>query len=212
MMTIGIANAKVPKMEIANHLRDIYKEVGARVEVILYPHDHIYYKNKRISFKKYYHILKENHMDILIVMLSKEDLLKDKDEKIPLDMMVVMSDVLTEIDKEHSKRYKCKIVNKIRQQACTILPLGLEGKVENHPNQFITYGLGRNAVISASSVEMDVEGSYLLQCCVKDAIETVGGKTVEEQEFSIKAPSEDIDMALAGVATLLLYGMEITSK
>lgn len=212
MVTIGIANAKGPKAEVAAHLQDIYEAKGAKVEVILRPDHHLYYKNKRVSFNKYQQILKENYTDILIVMLNKEDFLKDQDENIPLDMMVVMSNVLTEINKSSAKRYRCKILNKMRQHSCIVLPLGLEEQVLNHRSQFITYGLGRNAVVSASSVEVGVEGSYLLQCCVKEAIETVRGEIVEEQEFPITSGSEDIDMTLASVATLLLYGMEITSK
>ena len=69
MITIGIANAKVLNIEIANHLQGIYEQAGAKVEVILHLYNGFYYKNKRIGFRKYHKELKENYTDILIIIL-----------------------------------------------------------------------------------------------------------------------------------------------
>ena len=210
MITIGIADSMIAQTEVADHLKNIYSEAGARVEVILHPFNRLYYKNRQIGFRKYYKVLKDKYTDILIVKLTREGILNNVYKKIPLDVVIVTSDALTDTKGNNSKLYGHKIINSIGNYSYTIIPAAFENKANLGKNkrQLITYGMGRNAMVSASSIDIDVEGYHLLQCCIKSAIETFQGKVIDEQEFAIKVAQKDVDITLAGIATLLIYGID----
>lgn len=210
MITIGIADAMVSKTRVVDHLQNIYKGAGAKVEVVLQSDSGFYYKNKQVSFRKYCRLLKEQYTDILIIMLTRDGILNERYKMFPLDIMIVTSEALKGRRGNNLRLYEHKITHSIRENSHAIVPVGFENKkiLNNSASQLITYGVGRNAMVSASSVDVDVQGHHILQCCIKNNIETFQGNTIGEQEFSIKIAQKDVDLALVGVATLLLYGID----
>lgn len=72
----------------------------------------------------------------------------------------------------------------------------------------ITYGINPKACVTASSIQQDMSGNTIVQCCIQQGFITQDNKKIEPQEFTVtvgKWNQENIDLILGVVtATLLL--------
>lgn len=162
----------------------------------------IYYNNKRMALKNYINKLKEKEqIDLLVIELTKEGVEHNIYEHIQFNFAMFFPKAKYPSTKNNLSTHLFKLV----QAHYYIIP-------ETYPKrkkEFITYGWSEEANISASSAEVQVDGSLSLQCCVNPShLMCIKGLNTL-REFAIEVPFNDVDGALAGIATMILYGLEI---
>ncbi|MEF9959869.1 MAG: hypothetical protein RR448_02300 [Niameybacter sp.] len=162
----------------------------------------VYFNHKKISLRSYIeHLQKREAPDLLIVELTKEAL-----EKAVYDQL--RFNVALFFDKPSTKHILSKNgiytrLFKLIRASYYIIPESYHHKDQ----RYITYGWSEAANISASSAELQVNGSLSVQCCVNPT--TSASEIKSMREFTVEVPFNDVEATLASVATMLIYGIKI---
>lgn len=206
MITIAVANVLESSEQTVEFIYDTSLKEGIKALGIS-PKDNIIYKNnKRIRLKEYINELKQSKtIDLLLLELNKEGLQKAIYENIKFDIAVLFS------PKKHNKKmmnnkayFNRKILQGI-QSDFYIIPDTYQFK----RSEYITYGWSKAADISASSAQKNLEGDMNIQCCIQNRMPSFKGEVGTPREFCIHSEGDDVEGMLAGVATMLLYGINI---
>lgn len=166
----------------------------------------MYHNNKKIPLRTYIEQIKtKKNPDLLIVELTKEAMEKSVYENIKFNIALLFENA--SYNKKHMMG-KDILHNKSLEMIKAnyyIVPEAYHKK----DHQYITYGWSKEANISASSAELQVDGTLSVQCCIKPSMPTFKGDVNLLREFGIEVPFNDVDATLAAVATLIIYGLQI---
>lgn len=206
MITIAVANVLESSQQTVEFIYNTSLKQGIKA-LSISPKDNIIYKNnKRIRLKEYINQLKHsNTIDLLLMQLNKEGLQKAIYENIKFDIAVLFA------TRNHNKKmisHKAYLNRRLLQSIQSdfyIIPDTYRFKKE----ECITYGWSKAADISASSAQRSIEGDMNIQCCIQNIIPSFQGEVDIPREFGINAQSDNVEGMLAGVATMLLYGIDI---
>lgn len=166
----------------------------------------MYHNSKKIPLRNYIKQIQEKkHPDLLIVELNKEAMEKAIYEHIEFNIALLFEESVH--DKKHmtNKGIVHSRLLKMIKANYYIIPETYHKKSK----QYITYGWSKEASISASSAEVQVDGSLSVQCCIKPCMPTLEGHLNILREFGIEVPFNNVEATLAAVATLMIYGLKI---
>ncbi|MBP3910779.1 MAG: hypothetical protein J6D39_04565 [Niameybacter sp.] len=169
----------------------------------------VYYNNKKIPLRDYIEQIKlHKHPDLLIVELSKEAMEKAIYENIKFNIALFFED--TSYDRKYLFNrgvLPSKLLNMIKANYY-IIPESYHKKNK----KYITYGWSDDASVSATSAEIQIDGSLNVQCCIKSCMPTLEGAATTLREFGIEVPFNDVEATLAAVATLIIYGIRLNEN
>ena len=202
MITLAINSCTESSKNALQLIYDQSKQNGIKIMHIKPQETSVYYNNKRIPLKNYIDTLKvKEQPDLLVVELTKEGINNSIYEQIRFNLALFLQKPNYPLSKNS---LYTRLFNLI-QAHYYIIP----ETYHKRRKEYITYGWSEMANISASSVEQQIDGSLSLQCCIKpsatinvDALNTL-------REFAVEVPFNDVEAALAGIATMTLYGIEI---
>lgn len=204
MVTVAIANVLESSKQALEFIYETSKTNGLKLQRISPKQSVLYVHNKKVPLKHYIEeIEKENTCDLLIVELSKEAMRKQLYEHLDFNIAVLFE--------AYEQKQKNKRIH-VSQQLIRHMKAKyyvLPDRYKNRMAQSITYGWSKGAHISATSAQTTVDGQMELQCCVGQTISTMKGDTVPLKEFGIASTCHSIEGILAGVATLVLYGIDL---
>lgn len=206
MITIAVANVLESSEQAMKFIYNTSLKQGVKT-LSISPKDNIIYKNnKRIRLKEYISELERSKdVDLLLMELNKEALQKAIYENIKFDIAVLFD---PKIDSKNTIGYKTYLSRKILRNIKSnfyIIPDTYKFKRA----EYITYGWSNAADISASSAERSIEGDMNIQCCIQNSIPSFNGEIDMPREFCIQSRGDSVEGMLAGVATMLLYGINI---
>lgn len=202
MITLAINSCTESSRNALQLIYNQSKQNGIKIVHIKPQENSIYYNNKRIPLKNYIDTLKtKEQADLLVVELTKEGIDSSIYEQIRFNLALFFQKSKYPLSKDDISTRLFKLI----QAHYYIIP----ETYHKRQKEFITYGWSEQANISASSAELQIDGSLSLQCCIKPStvINVDGLNTL--REFGIEVPFNDVDGALAGIATMILYGIEI---
>lgn len=193
MITVAIPNISEMSEKMIQFIFQVSTQAGLQVEVFMPTKHTIYKKHKRISLKRYIDLMeKKNQLDLLIIKLTKQTLEKGFYQHVPFHIVVLPSkETGSEMNRKASVR-----LNTIKrmQSGYYVLPKERDAFITNS----VTYGWHKEADVSASSAQVEVDGGMQIQCCM-------GGK-----EFSVNSKVNNPQSILAGIAILRLYGVDLS--
>lgn len=207
MITIGIDNTLELGSEAVEYIHSFALKRGIHVHHIAPKESTIYRLNRVFALKDYYHYLEEEgKTDILIIELNKRGIETNIYKNLGFNIIVLFDEKVEEEKGEHKIIKKYDLVEKLKSKYY-VLPDTYKIKTKG----CITYGWSQEADISVSSAEKTVEGLTELQCCIQTCIPSIKGSITMPVEFPVKANINNVDSVLAGVATILLYGLNINT-
>lgn len=206
MITIAVANVLESSEQAVKFIQDMSLKQGIKTWSIS-PKDTILYKNnKKIRLKEYMdELAKEEAIDMLIMQLNKEALAKQVYENINFDIAVLFNANVHNKRMAYNKAYLSRKLMKDIQSSYYIIPETCKCQSEGH----ITYGWGQSANISASSAQKSLEGETSVQCCIQTMLPSFKGGMRIPREFCVQSHLDNVEGMLAGIATMLLYGINI---
>ena len=204
MITLAVNSCAESSKKAVQLIYDQSMQKGLKLLHIKPQDTSVYFNNKRIPLRNYINTLQDKEApDLLVVELTKEGIEKAIYEKIKFNVALFFDKPLT----KHilSKNGIYTRLFKLIQATYYIIP-----ETYHHKNQkYITYGWSEAANISASSAELQVDGSLSLQCCVNPSEVIPEGTLDVLREFTVEVPFNNVEAALAGIATMMIYGIEI---
>ena len=168
---------------------------------------------KRI--KDYFNELEKNNVDIAILKIDFNDLLKEIFYNIKFDV-IIFTDKADEIDEDKIETYR-KIMKKtfslLNENGVAIVNSDdndLSSFLSGIKHYIVTYGFNLKASITTSSVG-DFMDKDDIMCCLQRTIHTKNGKILEPQEFKIKADLNGMDLynVLAAATFALINGVDV---
>lgn len=206
MITVAVANVLESSEKALQFIYQTSKNRGLKVESISPQTSTVYKKNKRIPLKHYMEQLSQTKkLDLLIVELTKEALERQIYEHVDFNIVVLFDGKTGE--KRNFLNRGCithTMLNHFKSNYY-ILPSRYKDKVHSS----ITYGWSKEADVSASSAESMADGKLQMQCCIHQSLPSLNGKMNILKEFGIQSNVNDIDGLLAGIATMIIYGIEL---
>jgi UDP-N-acetylmuramyl tripeptide synthase len=169
-----------------------------------------------ITLRNYINELEKNKVDIAIVKITAKYISKGTYEGIKFNILVY-DNVEKYYDKLLQKEwlvYQKKIFSKMERDDIAIINIDDETVLELLQGSkmcVITYGLSSKVTITVSSIIQDSNSSTIIYC-LQRTISTIGKKSIDPQEFSIKLSSlsdKDIYTTLAAVTTALVCDVDI---
>lgn len=203
MITIAVANVLESSEQAIQLIYDISKKRGIKV-LSISPKDKILYKNnKKIRLKEYIDNVKG--IDLLVMNLDKRAIEKQIYENIKFDIAVLFENKYKTKRLEYlTEHLNQKVLKKIHSDFY-IIP----DSYKCTKTECITYGWSQSADLSASSAQQGAEGDTNLQCCIQNLLPSFLGNISIPREFNIQSNLNNIEGMLAGIATMLLYGINI---
>lgn len=206
MITIAITNMLESSEQAMRLIDEISYKKGLKT-LSISPTDKVIYKhNKKIRLKEYIDTIKNTkEIDLLLMSLNRKALENEIYQNMQFDIAVLFD------TKVHNKRIGCQkayLAHRLMQNIHSnfyVIPDHYQYKRE----EYITYGWSKEAHISASSAQKNIEGDTSLQCCIQNYLPSFKGNMSIPREFCIHSQLDDIEGILAGVATMLLYGINI---
>jgi len=208
MIIIGVDNTLDMGKDTMDYIYAVSKKNAIKMQHIA-PHKPFFYKNNKIlSIKNYIDCLdKEGQVDLLLIEFKKSSIENDIYRHICFDIIVLFDYFLAEkpyinhkIWFEHKilKHFKCK---------CYLIPdtYNFKGK------ECVTYGWHKDADISLSSAETDLEGMTKIQCCIQTCMPTKKGTFTAPVEFPVCGKTRYTEELLAGAAVFILYGFDTST-
>lgn len=203
MITIAIANVLESSEQAIQLIYDISKKRGIKV-LSISPKDKILYKNNRkIRLKEYINNVKG--IDLLVMNLDKNAIEKQIYENIKFDIAVLFENKYKTKRLEYVGEHLNQRVLKKINSNFYIIP----DSCRCNKTKYITYGWSQLAHVSASSVQQGVQGDTNLQCCIQNILPSFLGNISTPREFGIQSNLSNVEGMLAGIATMLLYGINI---
>lgn len=206
MLTVAVANVEDSSEQALQFIEETSFKKGIKTCSIAPIDTTIYKKNKKIHLKQYVEqISKGNNIDLLIVQLNKAALEKQIYGNIEFDIAVLFNSMT------HNKRldYKSAHLSHKYMHDIKASYYIIPETCKHHTQGYITYGWGKQADITASSVETNLEGGVSLQCCIQNIIPSLKGDIKVPSEFCVDSRLDNVEGMLAGVATMLLYGINV---
>ena len=206
MLTVAVANVLGSSEQALQFIEETSFKRGIKTCSIAPVDTTIYNKNKKIHLKQYVEqISKRNNIDLLIVQLNRVALEKQIYGNMEFDIAVLFDSMTYNKRLDYkSAHLSHKYMNNIKANYY-IIP----ETCKHHSEGYITYGWGKQADITASSVEKNIEGGLSLQCCIQNIIPSLKGDIKVPSEFNVDSSLDNVEGMLAGVATMLLYGINI---
>lgn len=197
-------------------LAQLCKNSGMKVSVIIDMDLSIYLHNNESSFLNYIDELGKNNIDMIIVKLSEEGLLKDWFSNIDFDVIIY---TIGRSEEEYKSLYPSerKLFFTLTNNTVSIINAddrSIFKLLKGNKTHLITYGFNSKASITASSVQQE-ELNRCVQCCVQRTLTTFSGRKLEPQEFSISLPlsqDQEIYSALAAITAAMINDIEIPNK
>ncbi|MGL6174394.1 MAG: hypothetical protein ACRC1P_07270 [Cellulosilyticaceae bacterium] len=203
MITIAVANVLESSEQAIQFIYDMSKKRGIKI-LSISPKDKILYKNnKKIRLKEYINNVKG--IDLLVMNLDKKAIENQIYENIKFDITVLFDNKYKKNRIEYlTEHLNQKLLKKINSDFY-IIPDSYKSK----KTEYITYGWSQSAHLSASSAQQGAEGDTNLQCCIQNILPSFLGNITIPREFNIQSNLNNIEGMLAGIATMLLYGINI---
>lgn len=206
MITVAVNNTLSSSKYALQFIHDKSLYNGLKLAHITPNETVMYYNNKKIPLRSYIEQIKAHkHPDLLIVELSKEAMEKAIYENIKFNIALLFEN--NSCDKKHLLNrgvLSSKLLNMIKANYY-IIPETYHKKNQ----KYITYGWSNGASVSATSAELQVDGSLNVQCCIKPCMPTLEGQATTLREFGVEVPFNNVEATLAAVATLIIYGIQI---
>ncbi|MGL5675022.1 MAG: hypothetical protein ACRDDX_01260 [Cellulosilyticaceae bacterium] len=204
MITLALTNVLDSSRQALQFIYQTTQTKGLKVHCISPENNILYMHNKRLPLRHYIQELeKENACDLLIVDLSKEAMRKQLYEHLKFHVVILFE--------AYEKKNKVKRVH-VTQQVLSHMHTNyyiLPDKYRHSDKTVITYGWSKDAHISATSAQKTADGYMEMQCCIGQSIATIDGQTIPLKEFGVASSLDSIDGVLAGVAALVLYGIDL---
>lgn len=209
-MTAILVNGYESSHQTVAFIQEKIKAQGLRIQCISPKSSIIYKANKKYSLKHYIQKVKhEKKYDFLIVYVSKNILKKTKDHSFNIDVTIIVDEVY------EKNKTKQKLAQVTAKKLCSnkndcyyVLP----EQYQCTSLKAVTYGWSNQAHLSASSVQTHSDGGLKIQCCIGKEVCTLDGTHLPLKEFGISSSLTSIQSILAGVATLLLYGVDLETS
>lgn len=206
MITVAVANILESSHQALEFIYETSKMKGLKVQSISPENNIVYLHNKRVPLKQYLEVVeREKHYDLLIIELSKEAMKNQVYVNLDLNIVVLFD---YEGYKKKSKLKRLHVTQHLLQGIKShyyVLPDKYKHKIPRS----ITYGWSKNAHISATSAQKTVDGQMEMQCCIGEDISAINGQIIPLKEFGIESTLDSIEGVLAGVATLVIYGLDL---
>ncbi|MGL4345208.1 MAG: hypothetical protein ACRCTE_08430 [Cellulosilyticaceae bacterium] len=196
MITVAVTNVREKSRPILEFIQEIADQNNIHVRKISPTHKLTYKNHQKMVFKEYMRWMEvEENVDLLLVELSKEALEKSLHEQVQFHICVLG---------QSSARNREHMIRRIASDYYVI-----PDRCNIDRKECITYGWGNSADISASSAQTNIEGQLEIQCCIQSTICSLQGEVYGPKEFGVKCKQQRVENTLAGIATLLLYGIQI---
>ena len=207
MITVAVANVIESSQQALEFIYNITKTKGLKVQSISPETNILYLHNKRLPLKQYVETVeKEKDCDLLVIELSKKAMEKQLYENLKVHIAVFF-DTEGSVDKKGKIRHIHVTPHMVRGiHSCYYV---LPEKFKNRIAKSITYGWSKDAHLSATSAQRNVDGNLEVQCYIGDTINTINGTTLPLKEFGVASPLQNIEGVLAGIATLIIYGIDL---
>lgn len=196
MITVAVTNVREKSRPILEFIQEIADQNHIHTKWIS-PHHRFTYKNhQRLAFKEYMRWIEvQEQVDMLLVELNKDALEHCLHEQVTFNICVVG---------DEGQRSRERLAQRILSHHYVMPETAYRGK-----KSCITYGWGKQADLSASSAQTNIEGNLEMQCCIQNTIQSLSGKIYIPKEFGIKCREQKVESTLAGMATMLLYGIQV---
>lgn len=196
MITVAVTNVREKSRPILEYIQEIADQNHIHTKWISPSHRFTYKNHQKLVFKEYIRWMEaQQDIDILLVELSKEALDRCLHEQVEFHICVVG---------DHRVRAGERLAKRITSRYYVMPETCHKGSKNG-----ITYGWGKEADLSASSAQTNIEGNLEMQCCIQNTIQSLNGKIYIPKEFGIKCKEQRVESTLAGIATMLLYGIQI---
>ena len=213
MLIAGIVD-KDEKKATAGLINSIFSPLGKKVSIVDVKN---LVELDRKTVKKYVSELDNNNIDILILHMNILDVEKEIFDFIHFDVIIYKdkAEYLKGSDSKTYLRLVKRLFSLLDEKAIAIVNVDdseLVAALEEIKKNVVTYGFSSKASITASSIGDDVFKDNFL-CCLKRAIPTKSGILVEPQEYSIKAPANDLDVyqVMAAASFAIINGVDLNT-
>ena len=208
MITIGVDNTSDMGKDTLDFIYDIAQKQGIKMHHITANKPMIYKNNKILSIKNYVDYLnKEQGIDLLLIELNKNNIEQELCRSIYFDIIVLFDCLLS--DKHpggHKVYFEQKVLKQFRSKLYLIPDTyNIKGK------SCITYGWHKDADISLSSAEEDLDGIKKIQCYIQTCLLTKQGTYISQAEFPVCGKARYTEELLAGAAVFILYGFDASA-
>ncbi|MGL4738389.1 MAG: hypothetical protein ACRCW2_13140 [Cellulosilyticaceae bacterium] len=194
MITVAVTNVREKSRPILEFIQEIADQNHIHTKWISPNHRFTYKNHQKLVFKEYIRWMEaEENVDILLVELSKDALDRCLHEQVEFHICVV-----------GEERPRERLAKRITSRYYVMPETCRKGKKSG-----ITYGWGKEADLSASSAQTNIEGNLEMQCCIQNTIQSLSGEIYIPKEFGIECKKQNVESTLAGIATLLLYGIPV---
>lgn len=206
MITIAVTNVLESSEQAMRLIQELSQKRGIRTLSISPKNKIIYMNSKKVRLKEYIDSIKiSKDIDLLLMDLSRCALEKQIYQNINFDIAVLFDSKTTDKKVSYHRSYLTHRLMKSIQSDFYIVP----DTYKSEQGKYITYGWSKKAHISASSAQKNLEGDTNLQCCIQNYMPSFKGNISIPREFCIHSQLDDVEGMLAGIATMLLYGINL---
>jgi UDP-N-acetylmuramyl tripeptide synthase len=167
--------------------------------------------------KDYMGELRKNNTEILILKIDIYEIVREIFNGLRFDIIIFSdkADDTNEINMDNYRECTQRVFSLLNEKGIAIVNADdneLIKFLEGIRHCIVTYGFNLKASITASSIgDLVVKDNFM--CCLQRTIFTSGGRTIEPQEFKVKADLEGVDPynILAAATFALVNGIDLNS-